>query len=66
MGISAWQLALVVLVLILLFGRGRIPTLMTDIAEGIKGFKQGIKEEENSGTTTASQKDNHSTQTPSN
>jgi sec-independent protein translocase protein TatA len=48
MGLSIWQIALVVLIFILLFGRGKIPTLMTDLAEGIKGFKKGIKDEDNS------------------
>ena len=45
MGLSAWQIGLVVLIFILLFGRGKIPALMTDLAEGIKGFKKGIKDE---------------------
>lgn len=45
MGLSFWQIALVVLVFILLFGRGKIPTLMTDIAQGIKGFKKGIRDD---------------------
>jgi sec-independent protein translocase protein TatA len=45
MGLSVWQIALVALIFILLFGRGKIPTLMTDLAEGIKGFKKGIKED---------------------
>ena len=45
MGISVWQILLVVLVLVLVFGAGRIPRLMGDMAKGIKSFKQGMNEE---------------------
>lgn len=42
MGLNMWQLLLVLLIVILLFGRGRIPALMGDVAAGIKSFKQGL------------------------
>ena len=42
MGLSIWQILLVVVLLVLLFGRGKIPGLMKDVAEGIKGFKAGM------------------------
>ncbi|MBT0587583.1 twin-arginine translocase TatA/TatE family subunit [Alteromonas oceanisediminis] len=45
MGLSVWQIALVALIFILLFGRGKIPALMTDLASGIKNFKHGIKDD---------------------
>lgn len=44
MGLSFWQIALVVLLFLLLFGRGKIPQLMGDLAEGIKSFKKGVGE----------------------
>ncbi|WP_416306179.1 twin-arginine translocase TatA/TatE family subunit [Neptunicella sp. SCSIO 80796] len=44
MGLSIWQIVLVVMLFLLLFGRGKIPALMTDLAEGIKGFKKGIND----------------------
>ncbi len=44
-GIGVWQIAIVVVVVILLFGAGRLPRLMGDMAKGIKSFKQGMKEE---------------------
>lgn len=53
MGLNIWQLALVVIIIALLFGRGRIPGLMTDIAAGIKGFKQGIREDDTNTATNA-------------
>ena len=45
MGISIWQILLVVGVVILLFGAGRLPRLMGDMAKGIKSFKQGMRED---------------------
>lgn len=49
MSVSIWQILLVAVLFMLLFGRGKVPQLMTDIAQGIKNFKAGIKDEE---TTT--------------
>lgn len=46
MSLSFWQLLLVVVLMLLLFGRGRIPTLMSDLAGGIKSFKKGLQEDE--------------------
>ncbi|GLR69308.1 twin-arginine translocase TatA/TatE family subunit [Agaribacter marinus] len=48
MNIGIWQVALIALVFILLFGRGKIPALMGDLAAGIKSFKKEIKDDENS------------------
>ena len=47
MSIGFWQIAIVVLLLVLLFGRGKISELMGDVALGIKSFKKGMQEEEN-------------------
>lgn len=44
MGLSVWQIALVVILFLLLFGRGKIPQLMGDLADGIKSFKKGVSE----------------------
>jgi sec-independent protein translocase protein TatA len=38
------QIALVVLLIVLLFGRGKISGLMGDIAQGITSFRKGLKE----------------------
>lgn len=45
MGISFWHIALVVVLFLLLFGRGKLPQLMGDLAEGIKSFRQGIRDD---------------------
>lgn len=45
MGLSVWQIVLVVILFLLLFGRGKIPALMSDLAQGIKSFKTGMRDE---------------------
>lgn len=43
---SWFQILIVVVLLVLLFGRGKISELMGDVAKGIKSFKKGIAEDE--------------------
>ncbi|MBB5688240.1 twin-arginine translocase TatA/TatE family subunit [Roseomonas alkaliterrae] len=43
---SIWHWLVVLLVILLLFGSGKISGLMGDLAKGIKSFKQNIKEDE--------------------
>ncbi len=38
-------LIVILIVVLLLFGRGKIPQLMGDVAKGIKSFKRGMKED---------------------
>ena len=40
MSIGIWQIAIVVILVVLLFGRGKISSLMGDVAKGIKSFKK--------------------------
>jgi sec-independent protein translocase protein TatA len=42
---SIWHWLIVLAVVLLLFGRGKIPELMGDVAKGIKNFKNGMAEE---------------------
>lgn len=44
--LSIWHWLLVIVVVLLLFGRGKISDLMGDMAQGIKAFKKGMKEDE--------------------
>ena len=39
---SLTQIAVVVIIVVLLFGRGKISSLMGDVAKGIKSFKKGM------------------------
>lgn len=43
---SIWHWLIVLVVVLLLFGRGKIPELMGDMAKGIKSFKKGMTDEE--------------------
>ena len=44
--LSIWHWLIVVLVVVLLFGRNKISDLMGDLAKGIKSFKKGMSEDE--------------------
>ena len=46
MGMSFWHLVILLLVVVLLFGRGKISDIMGDVAKGIKSFKKGIAEDD--------------------
>jgi sec-independent protein translocase protein TatA len=48
---SIWHWLILLVVVLLLFGAGKIPKLMGDMASGIKAFKKGMKDDE--GTETA-------------
>ena len=50
-GTSIWHWLVVGVIVLLLFGRGKISEMMGDVAKGIKAFKKGMSEEE---TTAAS------------
>ena len=54
MSIGFWQIAIVVVLVVLLFGRGKISDLMGDVAKGIKSFKKGMSDD----TSTNNQYDN--------
>ena len=43
---SIWHWLIVLVVVLLLFGRGKIPELMGDMAKGIKSFKKGMSDDE--------------------
>ena len=53
-GASIWHWIVVGLIVVLLFGRGKISEMMGDVAKGIKAFKKGMSEDEAAaaGTTT--------------
>jgi sec-independent protein translocase protein TatA len=47
---SIWHWLIVLVLIMLLFGRGKISELMGDMAKGIKTFKKGMAEDDNSPT----------------
>ncbi|WP_174800736.1 twin-arginine translocase TatA/TatE family subunit [Martelella limonii] len=44
--LGIWQLLIILAIVVLLFGRGKIPELMGDVAKGIKSFKKGISDDD--------------------
>ncbi|GAA4643193.1 twin-arginine translocase TatA/TatE family subunit [Pontixanthobacter gangjinensis] len=46
MSFGPWQLAIIALLILVLFGRGKISEMMGDFGKGIKSFKKGMTEEE--------------------
>ena len=60
MSIGFWQIAIVVMLVVLLFGRGKISSLMGDVAKGIKSFKKGMSDnpDQTSSTSTSEKTSN--------
>ena len=54
MSIGFWQIAIVVVLVVLLFGRGKISSLMGDVAKGIKSFKKGMSDNPDQSNPTKS------------
>ncbi len=48
--IGIWQIVIIAVVVVLLFGRGKISDLMGDVAKGINSFKKGLNEEDTAKT----------------
>jgi len=57
MSIGFWQIAVVVILVVLLFGRGKISSLMGDVAKGIKSFKKGMSTDSTEDATSVSTED---------
>ncbi len=61
MSIGFWQIAIVVILVVLLFGRGKISSLMGDVAKGIKSFKKGMASDVNEEETQKNISENQDT-----
>ena len=46
MSVGFWQILIIAVIVVLLFGRGKISDLMGDVAKGIKSFKKGMAEDD--------------------
>lgn len=49
---SAWHWIIVLLIVVIVFGAGKLPNVMGDVAKGIKNFKAGLKEEDEAARVT--------------
>ena len=54
---SAWHWVIVLLVILIIFGAGKIPDVMGDVAKGIKSFKAGLKDPDDTAVTTTNNHD---------
>lgn len=59
--VGPWQIILIVIVLLLLFGGRKIPELMKGLGQGMKEFKKATKEEDEETTTQKTSKESEST-----
>ena len=46
MGLSFWHIIIVLLVVLIIFGAGKLPQVMGDLGKGIKSFKSGLNTDE--------------------
>ncbi|WP_350334160.1 twin-arginine translocase TatA/TatE family subunit [Coralliovum pocilloporae] len=46
MSLGFWQIVIIAVIVVLLFGRGKISELMGDVAKGINSFKKGLAEDD--------------------
>ena len=63
MSIGFWQIAIVVVLVVLLFGRGKISSLMGDVAKGIKSFKKCMYDNPDQVSSTSSSEETSSEET---
>lgn len=45
MGLNLWEILVILLIVLIVFGAGRLPQVMGDVAKGVRNFKQGLKDE---------------------
>lgn len=66
MSIGPWQVVLILVIILVLFGAGKLPSVMKDLAKGVQAFKQGLKEEEtDSKANTLEERETTKLQAPS-
>jgi sec-independent protein translocase protein TatA len=62
--LSIWHWMIVIVVVLLLFGRGKISDLMGDVAGGIKAFKKGMAEDDTPKSEPVKSIDNQASAAP--
>ncbi|ALX92275.1 MULTISPECIES: Sec-independent protein translocase subunit TatA [Serratia] len=58
-GISIWQLLIIAVIVVLLFGTNKLRTLGSDLGASIKGFKKAIGDDNSTAPTNTTEKTNH-------
>ena len=54
MSIGIWQIVLILVIVLILFGAGKLPRVMGDVAKGVKSFKAGLKDDDSEDSAEAS------------
>ena len=54
---SIWHWIIVLIIVLLLFGKGKIPSLMADMAKGIKSFKMNMSEDDSADNSSDKNKE---------
>ena len=62
MSIGIWQVVLILVIVLILFGAGKLPKVMGDVAAGVKNFKKGMKDDEDDDKATKSLSESSSDQ----
>ena len=44
-GLGHWEIILILVIVLIIFGAGKLPKVAGELAKGIKSFKQGLKDE---------------------
>ena len=44
-GLGHWEIILILLIVLIVFGAGKLPKVASELAKGIKAFKEGLKDE---------------------
>jgi sec-independent protein translocase protein TatA len=56
-GISIWQILIILLIILVIFGGKKIRNMGSDLGEGLKGFKKAIKDEDMESTSETDSED---------
>ncbi len=68
MSIGVWQVVLILVIVLIIFGAGKLPKVMGELAKGVKTFRSGLKEEDQAkpgDSGSALEQDKSSTVSPS-
>ncbi|WP_169568846.1 twin-arginine translocase TatA/TatE family subunit [Sneathiella limimaris] len=57
MSIGPWQIILILVIVLIIFGAGKLPRVAGDLAKGIKNFKKGMNDEDNASSEPKEIKD---------
>jgi len=54
MSIGIWQVVLILLIVLIVFGAGKLPKVMGDVAAGVKNFRKGMRDDDETDDTSSS------------